>query len=564
MEPTAETDITKDGDAPAIDEPDMTKENDGGAEDGDISEEDGGAVNESTEEDSGAEGESTEGNSGAVDENAEEDGSAVDENAEEDDFAPANTTVITVPQAPEAGDSPKRNPRIKKALKISGIVLASLAVIYIAGVIFYSSHFFFRTNINNFYCSNLSPEKATERLKTNIDDYVFTIICRDGSTETISGKDIALAYEAIGSLEEIKKKQNPFLWATDYSCRNLAVDISVSYDRDALYQKIASLQCVAASDASMEGAADKVYYDDANMVYGVTDSGADNIVSVNKIFDKAAAGITGLYPNMYLDAEGCYVGMADEDRMHKALEELNRCVSTKVTYLRGDDSSYLYGGSIHEWLTLNSDYTVTLDSRAVESWVESLADLYNTVGTARDFVSASGNSVTVYGGDYGWWVNTGAEAEALEGIIRNGEQTSREPIYKQTAGSHGPNNDLPDTYVEVSISDQHVWYFYEGSVLVSTDCVTGDPTKNHSTDTGIYYIKYKERNATLKGEDYETPVSYWMPFNGGQGLHDLSSRGAFGGSIYRGNGSHGCVNLPYWAAQSIYGSIEQGVPVVVH
>ena len=554
---TVETDITKENNTEAGEEPEIPKINDeaesdktadgeeeAAAETSGNTDEEASEGEETTEDEAAPDGEKTE----TVETDIPEDG---------DDFAPIDGGD---------GEETKKTLSVSKktALKISGIVLGSLAVIYLAGVLFYNYHFFFKTNLGNFDCSNLTPAKAAERIKTDISDYSFTLIEHGDAMESVSGNDISLAYQSMDNLVNLKKQQNPFLWFIDYDCRNLPVNIEVTFDNDALYQKITELKCVADSNASMVGATGQVYYDDANIKYTVNDSGADNIVSVNRIFDKAKAGITELYKNMYLESEGCYVGMAEEDKMKRALDDLNRRVGAKVTYTRGEESSYLDGGSIHEWLTLNDDYTVTLDEGAVESWVEDLAALYNTIGTARSFTTSNGSAVTVYGGDYGWHVNTGAEAEALVGIINNGEETTREPIYSQTAGSHGPNNDLPNTYVEISIGDQHVWFFKDGSLIVSTDCVTGDPTKGNSTDTGIYYVKYKERNATLKGEGYETPVSFWMPFNGGQGLHDLTSRGAFGGSIYRGNGSHGCVNLPYGAANSIYDNIERGVAVVVY
>ena len=87
---------------------------------------------------------------------------------------------------------------------------------------------------------------------------------------------------------------------------------------------------------------------------------------------------------------------------------------------------------------------------------------------------------------------------------------------------------------------------------------------NNATHTGTYSLKYKMRNAVLRGEDYETPVNFWMPFNGGEGLHDALWRGAFGGSIYRGGGSHGCVNLPYQTAKILFENLPQGAPVVVY
>jgi len=55
-----------------------------------------------------------------------------------------------------------------------------------------------------------------------------------------------------------------------------------------------------------------------------------------------------------------------------------------------------------------------------------------------------------------------------------------------------------------------------------------------------------------------------MPFYEGQGLHDANWRGAFGGSIYVNSGSHGCVNLPPWAAAEIYSEIEPGMAILIY
>ena len=47
-------------------------------------------------------------------------------------------------------------------------------------------------------------------------------------------------------------------------------------------------------------------------------------------------------------------------------------------------------------------------------------------------------------------------------------------------------------------------------------------------------------------------------------FHDAPWRGTFGGTIYRGNGSHGCINLPSANAQALYGLVQVGDVVVVH
>ena len=79
--------------------------------------------------------------------------------------------------------------------------------------------------------------------------------------------------------------------------------------------------------------------------------------------------------------------------------------------------------------------------------------------------------------------------------------------------------------------------------------------------SGLYY---KERDKTLRGEDYATPVSYWMPFNGGVGFHDATWRRDFGGNYYKKNGSHGCVNMPFDAAKTLFENIEAGCAVLVY
>ena len=77
-------------------------------------------------------------------------------------------------------------------------------------------------------------------------------------------------------------------------------------------------------------------------------------------------------------------------------------------------------------------------------------------------------------------------------------------------------------------------------------------------------------NEVLRGEkkengeyEYETPVQYWMPFNGGVGFHDASWQASFGGDVYTYNGSHGCINLPPDKAAELYEIIDTETPIVV-
>ena len=123
---------------------------------------------------------------------------------------------------------------------------------------------------------------------------------------------------------------------------------------------------------------------------------------------------------------------------------------------------------------------------------------------------------------------------------------------------------LNNTYVVVDISEQKL-YLYSGDELVlTTDVVTGKDTKDRRSDLGIFKIRAKKRDVNLTdGKTYSSHVDYWMPYNGGEGLHDAKWRKKFGGEIYKKNGSHGCINLPPSITPTIYNTVEVGTQVLV-
>ncbi len=204
-----------------------------------------------------------------------------------------------------------------------------------------------------------------------------------------------------------------------------------------------------------------------------------------------------------------------------------------------------------------------ISDEAVTDYVQTLATKYNTAYRAKSLKTSYGPTVVINRGHYGWKIDQAAEKKKLMEILKAGESVTREPEYSQKAASHGAN-DYGDTYVEMNLTAQHLFFYKDGKLLVESDFVSGNVSKGWTTPPGAFPITYKERNATLDGEGYSTPVSYWMPFNGGIGMHDASWRSSFGGTIYKTNGSHGCINLPPAVAKTIYENISQGDPVLCY
>ncbi len=125
---------------------------------------------------------------------------------------------------------------------------------------------------------------------------------------------------------------------------------------------------------------------------------------------------------------------------------------------------------------------------------------------------------------------------------------------------------IGNTYIEISIAQQRMWHYIDGKLYVETPVVTGN-VGYYATPKGAHKIYQKLSPATLTGPTWSSHVDYWMAFTySGCGIHDASWRSAseFGGSTYKGNGSHGCVNTPTSAVKKMYKKAKIGTYVVIY
>ncbi len=125
---------------------------------------------------------------------------------------------------------------------------------------------------------------------------------------------------------------------------------------------------------------------------------------------------------------------------------------------------------------------------------------------------------------------------------------------------------IGNTYIEISLQQQRMWFYIDGELYVETPVVTGNYGTN-DTPKGAHTIWQRSKNVTLVGPTWSSPVTYWLAFTySGCGIHDASwrSNSEYGGTTYKGNGSHGCVNTPYDAVKKIYEKAKIGGYVVVY
>lgn len=451
--------------------------------------------------------------------------------------------------------------------KKAGVTVLTVAALYALISVFFQFHFFPGTEINGHACGFRSVDKVKEIFRKSVKNYGIQIKERDNKTETVTSAQVGLSFTDDGKLEQIKAGQKAYAWITfPFVSQKYPDGVTLEVDETSYTDTFHALDAfneemvVAPVDAWSR-------YDKAQNAYVIVEEIYGNTVKKEQFYETLKAAIIEQRDSVSIEEEGCYenpVYKKDSPEVVESNETLNRYVKTDIVYDFDDRTQELTGKKIHKWLTVTKKFKVKVDEEKAAAYVANMAEKYDTVGIERHFTSIIGNEIDVEGGTYGWKIDQAAETEKLIKQIKKGKQVTREPEYEHYAKSR-KKNDIGDTYVEVDLGSQHMWFYKDGKTLVSTPVVTGNTSLGRGTPTGVYFILYKTTNYTLTGENYANEVDYWLPFtHSGVGIHDASWRSSYGGGIYTYNGSHGCVNTPYNAVRTIYNNIESTYPVVVH
>lgn len=474
-------------------------------------------------------------------------------------------------ELPDEEKLEKKKKRRKVLGIIGGSVLGVILAVYLGFAIFFSSHFYFHTTINGVDYSLQTVAKVEDTMTKEVGDYKLTLKESDGDVDVIDGKEIDLSYKKGEELNTLLKNQNVFLWPRSlWESFDIQAPVGVNYDETKLDNLLNALDCMQ-EENQVAPASAVPEFNGQKFVVKAEEIGS--LLDVDAFKAKVAEYIAGFQSTLDMVVEDCYVKAAyfsDSPEVLAACKTMNEYLGASVTYTFGENTEVVDASVISQWLTTDENMNVTYNEEGVSQYVAGLAEKYDTYRKQRTFTSGSGNTVNVEGGDYGWKIDQAAEIAALETNISNKEVVTKEPVYKQTAASHGAA-DWGDTYVEVDLTNQYMYLFVNGSVVTSSPIVTGKPSEGSATPQGVYSIRYCKRNAVLRGPkkadgnyEWESPVAFWMPFNGGIGLHDATWQSAFGGNRYLTHGSHGCVNLPYNIAETVFNNVSAGTPVVCH
>lgn len=469
----------------------------------------------------------------------------------------------------------KKNKIMKIVVMLIVMILVMSCCVYAGISYYYSYHFFLGTTINGIDSSNKTAYEVEQEIAGKKDNYVIQVSARMQEPQTITGKDIDYQYVSSGEILQLLKTQKPWEWIRGFfETKNYMVQEETVFSREKLEEQVSSLNCAQKEN---QIAPENAYVSFVNSEFTIVPETEGNELNTKEAYQMICRAIDNDAAEVDLESDPKAYKKAD---VTKESSELQNMVNTyknltkaNITYTFGDETVTLDGNTIKNWLQFDEKGQLLPDDGAfrqhVVDYVAQLAADHDTVGTERQFQTTSGRTVYVYGSAYGWKIDQDKEVAQLMQEIQSGTQTTREPVYSMRANAHGIN-DLGDTYIEVDLTEQYMWYYQNGNIIFQSEIVSGLPSDpDRKTPPGIFTLNSKSSPSVLRGEmtangtySYEQPVTYWMPFNGGIGFHDADWQPYFGGDRYLTGGSHGCINLPPENAGQLYSLIQYDVPII--
>lgn len=455
----------------------------------------------------------------------------------------------------------------KKNSKIIVTILLAILAIYLIITVIFSFISLPNTFVNG---KDVSYASKASILADNGKDLNLSIKGRDE-------RELVFNSSEIDYLAEIPKNasidQNPFSWPIAFvnnEKENFDFEYDVKYDDAKLEDIIKSSKLMQDIKEPQDA---RIDYDGGkfNLIKEVEGNKLDFV----KLKEAIVKSLYSRQEELILD-DSYYIEpnlRADDKALKDELEDANKVEKLSYDFNINGYDDKLEGDTLISMFDFDSkNATMELNYDKIYSYVSEIADKTNTYGKNRQFNATGIGEITVNPGVYGFILDVESTVDNIYALVNERKSGTIEPEYTRRGFTReADGTDIGNTYLEVDLSRQYMWYYQDGSLIFESNLVSGNLSEGALTNVGVGSILSKERNTTLKGQnfdglsEYETPVDYWMPIGwDGEGFHDAPWRSSFGGYIYQTNGSHGCLNMPPSIARRIFEEVDFTTPVIVY
>lgn len=429
------------------------------------------------------------------------------------------------------------------------------------------------TWVDGVYCTGMTVDEVNQMLLLDCEAPVITVEDAKGETYELdmSKADYSFDYSKTLTAYQVHQVKNGWLSMASKENQISKGSPDVDYNEDRIKEWWSELPIVMAE--AKEPTYKLILKNDGYQIKSTLKGHLDTEKGLTELVDTVSQ--RGEY--LSLKDTDCYFDYELDIEQERTLSDYNKLKAMEqcgLTYDMGAEKivfdeelmcSFIAKNTLGEPMR-NENGEFYYDLNVVTDYVETLCEQYHTYGVDRPFNASRGEIVMVPAGTYGTEIDVKAEIQFLTEYLSDDElrltETIHTPVYLHETAVKGLN-DIGPTYIEVDMTEQMIYFYKDGELMVSSGVVTGNLRTKHGTPAGAYYIYGKARNRVLRGPGYASFVRRWMPVVRSIGLHDANWRKEFGGEIYKRDGSHGCVNMPDETTDIIYDNAEIGTPVLI-
>lgn len=414
-----------------------------------------------------------------------------------------------------------------------------------------SNHFAKNSTIFKVAVGDLTPDQAYNKIVKSLNpkddklDFVY-------DDKVIESVNIPYKYD----LEELKNEIHNF---KDDS-RRISLKTKKDYNQN-VQQLVESIKI---KEELKPGEDAKIIKDENSKSFLIQDEVPNEIIDLSKLKQAAVDQVVAGRFDPILLSEFTHdtTKHSDDPDLNKRAKDLNDLANNPVNIVADGKQFPIEQGTIFESIQPDG----SIDKESFSTYVSALSSELGTNTKPLIFTAHDGHTIEVANdGSRGWYFDTNKTSQNIADAISNKQSEAKAVI----AGNVNDDMKLTNTYAEVDLDNQHLYVFKDGNQVVSTDVVTGDPRTR--TDVGVFQVGWKQTPSVLRGvngvtgKSYETPVNYWVQFDGGIGLHDANWQTSFGDKTgYLKTGSNGCVNVPPSQMGAVYDSLNNGDYVIVY
>lgn len=396
------------------------------------------------------------------------------------------------------------------ALQVKILILEVVLIecIYVAGAVFFTTHFLPNSYINGIEVSFLNADQARTVIADTYDQYQIELIEEDGRSEYIRGEDINLKYSFFYNTRDVMNRQSLFLWVVQaFTSKEYESEMSISYDQDKLTTCIKELNCVQDRERSGETIYSIMKTGSEYTIQGNMDGTA---VDIDQLTRKLALYLHKMAPMLDLESEQCYRTEDKSDSetaLQPLIDKLNRIRQLNITYQIGEYTIPLTGEDILAWVQVSDDLELLIDTKAVQVYLQTVIEQYRVDGDYVIFETYSGTMVRLpdyVAVDQRMLFDT----EVLSDLILNIEKDSQ-TIYTWKCTDSDEETSMN---IEIDLSNQMMYLYRNGAVIMMAPIKTTDIQDMGLAEHGVFLLTYGQlpRLEVMDSEqgELETGVIY--------------------------------------------------------